>query len=97
MTNGGDMMNGLDRIIKAERNRRYKRLKKIRRARDKASKYIKKNVTTSMIDNFFDVQDVEWHTTNSLGKAIIECQNRILGIRIRPPKPKPISTPPSKL
>ncbi|MBO0961453.1 hypothetical protein J1P26_17240 [Neobacillus sp. MM2021_6] len=81
-------MNALDRLIKAERKRRYKRLKKIRKARDMASKYTKRNITISKLDKFFNSDHVDCQFTGCLAKDIVDYENRILGLRLRPPMPK---------
>jgi hypothetical protein len=80
-------MNSLDRIMKKERKRRYKRLKKLFKARDMASKYINRIIRVSLLDKSLP-RDIDLETTTGvLAKHIVDTHKRILGLTIRPPKP----------
>jgi hypothetical protein len=78
-------MNSLDRIIKRERKRRYKKLKKLFKARDMASKYIDRVITISLLDGSISRDAVECNFTGVLAKMIIDTHRKIVGIR--PPAP----------
>jgi hypothetical protein len=74
-------------MMKRERKRRYKRLKKLFRARDMASKYINRVIRVSLLDRGLP-RDIDLETTTGvLAKHIIDTHRKILGLRIRPPKP----------
>lgn len=81
------MMNSLDRIIKRQRKHRYKRLRKLFKARDMASKYVNKVVAISKVDDYFDLYEEEFHTTGMLAKEIVDKNERILRNATRPSKP----------
>lgn len=79
-------MSGLDRIIKAERKRKYKRLKKLRKARDMASKYSKHKLLLSKVFKLVKRDNIdECLFTSDLAKYILDRQLFIVGVR--PPKP----------
>lgn len=80
-------MSSLDRIIKKERKLRYRKLKKLFKARDMASKHIDRTMKISLLDKALDTNTVNSHFTGNLAKMIIDTHKRILGITIRPPKP----------
>jgi hypothetical protein len=80
-------MNSLDKIIKRERKRRYKRLRKLRRARDMSVGYRKEIITLSKVDKYVGYGQHEEVTTGTLANIILKYKDTILGARIRPPKP----------
>ena len=53
-----------------------------------ASKYTKRNITISKLDKFYNRDEVDCQFTGCLAKNIVDYENRILGLRLRPPKPK---------
>jgi hypothetical protein len=78
-------MNSLDRIVNRERKRRYKRLKKLFKARDMASKYIDRVITVSLLDKNLSRDMVDCNYTGVLAKIILDTHRKIVGIR--PPAP----------
>jgi hypothetical protein len=79
-------MNYLDRYVKRERKRRYKRLRKLFKARDAASKYIDIKVKVSLLDKNLSRDIVDGHFTSDLAKLILHNYRKILGIYPKPPK-----------
>jgi hypothetical protein len=64
-------MKSLERMIKRERNARYRYLKKLFKARDAASKYINRNVAVSALERFLNRSpDSSWATSRSRAKTI---------------------------
>lgn len=80
-------MSSLDRLMKKRRRKRYKRLKKLFKARDMASKYTKKPIPVIKLDKYFNIWDIETNFTGDIASRIVDEQRRILGDIIRPPKP----------
>lgn len=80
-------MNSLDKRIARERKQRYKRLIKLRKARDMSNKYRKRIMKLSAIDKYVGYDKHNEFFLSDLAKAILDNQNRIIGARIRPPKP----------
>lgn len=80
-------MNSLDKIVRREKRIRYKRLKKLFKARDMASEYLNINITVSKLDKYFKSDEHQYHSTGRLAKIIIDDHKKILGITKRPPKP----------
>lgn len=52
-----------------------------------ASKYIKQTITVSNIDKYFGTNEHREYFIGNLAKRIVDEYGRILGARIRPPKP----------
>lgn len=79
-------LNRLDRTVADERRRKYKRLTKLRKARDMASKHSKHKLLLSDVFNLvrFDKAD-EYMFTGDLAKYILDRQLLVAGIR--PPSP----------
>jgi hypothetical protein len=79
-------VNGLDKIIKGERKYRYKRLKKLRKARDMSKNYRKTILKLSTVNGWFREGEHEELFTNRLARAILSIYERELN---RPKIPKP--------
>jgi len=83
----------LDRLIIRERNNKCKRLKRLRKARDVASKYVKYKLPLSKVyGKYRFVRNDERMFLPSLVKDIVDCHRSILGLD-RPPAPP---VPPSR-
>lgn len=80
-------MNGLDRIIKRERKSRYKRLIKLRRARDMSKKHRKSVLKLSVIDSKIGCFAHKEFFLSDLAKLILDSEKYFEGIRTRVPKP----------
>ncbi|MEK1828930.1 hypothetical protein AAAC51_07225 [Priestia megaterium] len=80
-------MTALDKIIKRNRKARYKRLKKLFKARDMVSKYAKKVIKVSEVDDFLDAYEHELYTTGMLAKQILDYSQSTLTLIRRPSKP----------
>lgn len=79
-------MNGLDRIIKKQRKARYKRLRKLFKARDMASKYVKPLLTVKRLDEHLGNNIHDYYFTADLAKKIVDNIHYIVGFRAsRPP------------
>lgn len=77
----------LDRLIIRERNNEYKRLKRLRKARDVASKYVNHTLPLSKVyDRYRFTRQDERMFLATLVKDIVDCHKSILGLD-RPPKP----------
>lgn len=82
----------LDRLIKRERNAKCKRLKRLRRARDTASKHTKSKLLLSKVFKYYKYnRDDERKFLSDLVKDIFDNHRNITG-ESRPPKP-PSSRP----
>lgn len=80
-------MNSLDRMIKSERKQKYKRLRKLRQARDMASKHAKHKLLLSKVFKFVKRDNVdECLFKSNLAKHILDNQFRITLQAPRPPK-----------
>lgn len=71
-------MNKLDRMIRKERREKYKYYKKIFKARDMASKYLKEPVTVSQVHDYFGVNEISIMYVVTLAKSIVNtgCKRR---------------------
>lgn len=81
-------VSAFDRIIKRERKAKYKRLRKLRKARDNASKYIGRKLLLSDVFKYYKFhygKDENLFLSN-LSKDIFDNYKSILG-EDRPPKP----------
>lgn len=76
-------MNKLDRMIRKERKEKYKYYKKIFKARDMASKYLKEPVKVSQVHEYFGVHEISIMYVVTLAKSIVETGCK----RVRPPAP----------
>lgn len=83
---GERAMNRLDKMMKKERKTRYKRLKKMFRARDMARKYTNRRMPISKLDDYFNKYEHERYFTSDLARRIIREENRIMGVRPKLPK-----------
>lgn len=83
-------MNKLERVIKRERRQKYKRLRKLRKARDMASKYTDNKLLLSNVYKFIRFDNVdEYLFTSDLAKHMLDMESWIIGkYPPRPPKPK---------
>lgn len=81
-------MNSLDRMIKKERQRKSKHLKKLFKARDMASKYIDGIMPVSEVEKWFSEFEVSTQFTSTIAKTIVDNHKRWL----RPPPPPPRNT-----
>lgn len=79
---GGMNLNGLDKIMKVERKQRYKDLRKLRKARDMATKYVNKKILLSTLDTIHWHMELDYHFTSSLAREIVRVKNSV-----RPPAP----------
>lgn len=77
-------MNSLDKIVKRERRRRLKKLKRLFVARDMASKYTGNSIKVSLLDKHISEEEVSYHTIGSLAKWVLDNSRRISR---RPPRP----------
>lgn len=74
--------------MKRERKQRYKRLKKLFKARDMASKYIDMRISISLLDSSVSDIIIDQYFTSDLAKRIVDTHMKILGLNtIRAPKP----------
>lgn len=62
-------MKSLGRMIKRERNARYRYLKKLFKARDAASNYIERNVSVSSLEKFLKRSPDNGSWVNSISRA----------------------------
>lgn len=69
-------INGLDRIIIRERRRRYKRLIKLRKARDMSKKYRKTVIKLTTVDKGVGMNEHEIKPISHLAKKILDHEIR---------------------
>lgn len=83
-------MNKLDKMIKRERKAKYKRLKRLRVARDMASKHIKQKMLVSKVVKYYSrFNTYEYTILHLLAKDIFDNKDSILSNN-RPPVAPPV-------
>lgn len=88
-------MKSLDRAIQRDRNKRYRTIKKLFKARDAASKYTKNKMPISFLLRMIGEQSVRHMTTTAVAKTIVDYGDMWL-IKPKPPrnvKPSILKTP----
>ncbi|MGE6370629.1 hypothetical protein ACQKDB_15995 [Planococcus kocurii] len=79
-------MKSLDRAIKRDRNKRCRTIKKLFKARDAASKYIKTDMPISFLLRMVGHQSAGYMTTAAIAKLIVDNGDLWLNKPPAPPK-----------
>lgn len=78
-------MKSLDRMIKSDRRNEYKLLRRLRKSRDAARKYVKHPIKVSELQRFYARDFVQYNYAHVIAKDIVDRKGVVK--RIRPPKP----------
>lgn len=71
-------MNSFDRRIKKKRTKQYKYLKKLFKARDRASKYVHYIIKIKWLDEIWSNYEISSYTVNDLAEWIVKADEKVI-------------------